>query len=157
MSRDNYLFHTYNVFYTPFDNVIKKSAINLIKTSDLQCNTDELPQYGVAVQSKKTQELEGYIGAHGKYGDVAHIDILVVGSGTRDKGLGTCLINEMCNLLIELNYTSFTAEVEADNSSAISLYLKLGAELKMSFGLNMSLETVANNSNKLMNYHNKTS
>lgn len=147
------MYRSSNLLYTPFDIITKDNIINLIKTSNLQCNTNELPQYGVAVQSKETQELEGYIGAHGKYGNVAHIDILVVDSGTRDKGMGTYLIHEMCNLLIDAGYTSFTAEVEADNSNAISLYLKLGAELKMSFGLNISTKTVLENSKKLIDYY----
>ena len=125
----------------------------LIEASDLVCNTEELPEYGVAVRPKGTWDITGYIGGHGKYGKVAHVDILVVDSGTRDKGIATLLINDICKEFLEEGYTSFTAEVEADNPSAIKLYLKLGAELKMSFGLNIPTQTVIDTTNRLSEYH----
>ena len=141
------------VVYQPFSEDFHSQIVNLIKESGLVCNTKELPRYGVAIVSQDFGHVIGYAGGHGKYGTVAHIDILVVDSGTREKGIGTILINKVCHLLLEAGYTNFTAEVEASNDKAIHLYLKLGAELKMSFGLNIETQRVIDTTSSLTRYH----
>ena len=106
-----------------FSEKINKQICKLIDNNNLERNTDILPEIAVAILKEtvneedfiKAKEIIGYIGAHKKYGSMAHIDILVIDTKQREKGLGTMLIKHMCSTLLELGYTSFSSEVAADN------------------------------------------
>jgi len=109
----------------------------LMNASNLICEAYCLPEIGLVLLWNPGGGSEplpctvgGYIGAHIKYPEHAHIDILVVKEDVRKGGLATLLMHHMGKVLESLGVISGSIELHTDNAEAATLYLKLGIRLE---------------------------